>query len=154
MFVNSIFVYILLVLTINLLFTINTVFAEPEILSSGFKVKQILIGNFGSSSMAFLDEKNILVLDRDNGRVYLVNVYDSTILEEPVLDVDVSTNGFRGLLGIAIDNKIFGSLTHPYVYLYYTESQTSEDGSDENNKNNIVEPAGNRIIDMSLKIIN
>jgi len=145
MFVNSIFVYILLVLTINLLFTINTVFAEPEILSSGFKVKQILIGNFGSSSMAFLDEKNILVLDRDNGRIYLVNVYDSTILQEPVLDVDVSTNGFRGLLGIAIDNKIFGSLTHPYVYLYYTESQTSEDGSDENNMNNIVEPAGNRI---------
>jgi len=144
MFVNSIFVYILLVLTIDLLFTINTVFAEPEILSSGFKVKQILIGNFGSSSMAFLDEKNIMVLDRDNGRVYLVNVYDSTILEEPILDVDVSTNGFRGLLGIAIDNKIFGSLAHPYVYLYYTESQTSEDGSDEN-QNNIVEPAGNRI---------
>ena len=144
MFVNSIFVYILLVLTIDLLFTINNVFAEPEILSSGFKVKQILIGNFGSSSMAFLDEKNIMVLDRDNGRVYLVNVYDSTILEEPILDVDVSTNGFRGLLGIAIDNKIFGSLAHPYVYLYYTESQTSEDGSDEN-QNNIVEPAGNRI---------
>lgn len=143
MFINSIFVYILLVITIDLLF-INTVFAEPEILSSGFKVKQILIGNFGSSSMAFLDEKNIMVLDRDNGRVYLVNVYDSTILGEPILDVDVSTNGFRGLLGIAIDNKIFGSLAHPYVYLYYTESQTSEDGSDEN-QNNIVEPAGNRI---------
>ncbi len=94
--------------------------------------------------MAFLYDKNILVLDRDNGRVYLVNVNDSTILKEPILDVDVSTNGFRGLLGIAIDNKIFGSLTHPYVYLYYTESRTSEDGSDEN-KNNIVEPAGNRI---------
>ena len=94
--------------------------------------------------MAFLDENYILVLDRDNGRVYLVNVKDSTILEEPVLDVDVSTNGFRGLLGIAVDNKVYGSTTHPYVYLYYTESQTSQDGSDEN-KNNIVEPAGNRI---------
>lgn len=94
--------------------------------------------------MAFLNENNLLVLDRDNGRVYLINVKDSTILEEPILDVDVSTNGFRGLLGIAVDNKIYGSLTHPYVYLYYTQSQISEDGSDEN-KDNSIEPAGNRI---------
>lgn len=52
--------------------------------------------------MAFLNENNLLVLDRDNGRVYLINVKDSTILEEPVLDVDVSTNGFRGLLGMQL----------------------------------------------------
>lgn len=144
MFVNSIFVFILLFLTISLIFTINTVFAEPKISSAGFTIDQLFIGNFGSSSMAFLNENNLLVLDRDNGRVYLINVKDSTILEEPVLDVDVSTNGFRGLLGIAVDNRIYGSLTHPYVYLYYTQSQISEDRSDEN-KNNSIEPAGNRI---------
>ena len=49
---NSIFVFILLFLTISLIFTGNTVFAEPKISSAGFTIDQLFIGNFGSSSMA------------------------------------------------------------------------------------------------------
>lgn len=93
--------------------------------------------------MAFLNGNNLLVLERQwscisNKCKRFNNSW------RPVLDVDVSTNGFRGLLGIAVDNRMYGSLTHPYVYLYYTQSQISEDGSDEN-KNNSIEPVGNRI---------
>ena len=69
------------------------------------------------TSMAFLDNNNILVLEKE-GTVRLVT--DGILQEEPVLEVDVNTKNERGLLGIAIMNK-------DTVFLYYTESSQSED---------------------------
>ncbi len=76
------------------------------------------------TSMAFLDNNNILVLEKE-GTVRLVT--DGILQEEPVLEVDVNTKIERGLLGIAIMNK-------DTVFLYYTESS-----SDDN------EPLRNRV---------
>ena len=69
------------------------------------------------TSMAFLDNNNILVLEKE-GTVRLVT--DGILQEEPVLETDVNTKNERGLLGIAIMNK-------DTVFLYYTESSQSED---------------------------
>jgi aldose sugar dehydrogenase len=69
------------------------------------------------TSMAFLDNNNILVLEKE-GTVRLVT--DGILQEEPVLEVDVNSKIERGLLGIAIMNK-------DTVFLYYTEPSQSED---------------------------
>lgn len=74
------------------------------------------------TSMAFIDNSNILVLEKDEGTVRLVS--NGSLQEEPVLEVDVNTKAERGLLGIAIMNK-------DAIFLYYTESIKEEDNDDE-----------------------
>lgn len=87
--------------------------------------------------MAFLGD-DLLILDRDFGRVYRVT--DGKVSEEPMIDVNVATVGYRGMLGIAVSN---GTDAHPIIFLYFTEART-KDGEDENLKNSI-RPLGNRV---------
>jgi glucose/arabinose dehydrogenase len=75
------------------------------------------------TTMAFVGD-DILVLQKNDGKVRLIR--DGVLEEKPVLDVNVSNNSERGLLGITT----IGST----VYLYFTESTI--DGG---------QPLGNRI---------
>jgi len=78
--------------------------------------------------MTFLGPDDFLVTEEDTGKVK--RVIDGRVYQT-VLDVDVSTNDSRGLIGIdseIIDNKTF-------VFLYFTESSSGDDG----------EPVGNRL---------
>jgi glucose/arabinose dehydrogenase len=70
------------------------------------------------TSMAFIDNNNILVLEKEQGTVRLV--LNGILQEEPVLKVDVNSKSERGLLGIAIMNK-------DAVFLYYTESSKDDE---------------------------
>jgi aldose sugar dehydrogenase len=118
------------------------------------------------SSMAFLDPNNILVLDKNNGKIYMV--LNGTALGEVLLDVNVANKIERGMLGIAISENKDETTTTPttdrsmitrttsnqnhsnitYVFLYFTESE-KEDGNDKCPNTNICfegnEPAGNRL---------
>jgi hypothetical protein len=78
--------------------------------------------------MTFLAPNDILVLDRDAGKVYRVTNGD---LSGPILDVNVGTEGYRGLLGVVTANE--KELTR--VFLYYTEART-HDGDDATKKTN------------------
>jgi glucose/arabinose dehydrogenase len=69
------------------------------------------------TTMAFLGPDDFLVLEKNTGRVRRVT---AGVMQGPdVLDVPVSNNSERGMLGIAIQQ---GSPIR--VYLYYTESTT------------------------------
>ena len=68
----------------------------------------------GITNMAFLDDDDILVLERVNGNVR--RVIDGVLLAEPLLDVNVTLDD--GLLGIATSEND----SNRYVFLYYTES--------------------------------
>ena len=84
------------------------------------------------TSMAFIDNNNILVLEKEDGTVRLVS--NGILQEQPVLKVDVNSDSERGLLGIAIMNK-------DTVFLYYTDSSSSSSSfSSEDN-----EPLKNRV---------
>ena len=48
--------------------------------------------------MAFLSADDVLVLDRDEGKVF--RIIDG-VQSKPLLDVKVATVGYRGLLGVA-----------------------------------------------------
>jgi glucose/arabinose dehydrogenase len=77
------------------------------------------------TSMAFIDNNNILVLEKDEGTVRLVS--NGILQEESVLEVNVNTKAERGLLGIAIMNR-------DTIFLYYTESSEDDDNDEVKNK--------------------
>ena len=68
------------------------------------------------SHMAFVGPNDILVLEKNEGVVK--RIVNGNILSVPLLDVNVSNNIERGMLGIAI-KKSHGSI---FAFLYFTES--------------------------------
>lgn len=95
----------------------------PTISDAGLKVEKVIGGLALPTSMAFLDHDDILILQKDNGRVRLVS--DGVLQPNPVFDVFVENNNERGLLGVAVANATGQQKT---VFLYYT---TAPAGSDE-----------------------
>jgi aldose sugar dehydrogenase len=69
------------------------------------------------TSMRFLDDRTILVLEKNNGQVRVV--LDGMLLEEPAMQVKVATGAEQGLLGIANWN---GENDTSSVFLYLTEN--------------------------------
>ena len=55
------------------------------------------------TSMEFIDEKDLLVLEKEKGTVRLVSISGTNIplREEPALELTVDSDGEQGLLGIA-----------------------------------------------------
>jgi glucose/arabinose dehydrogenase len=115
------------------------------------KAELIFQGLQSPTSMAFLGPNDILVLEKDQGTVK--RIVNGNMLTEPVLQVNVSTEGERGMLGIAISKHIptatstssSTSTSNTFVFLYYTETNGS--GS----------PLGNRVYRYELvdnKLIN
>ena len=91
------------------------------------------------TSLAFFDHNNILVTEKETGKV--IKVVDGQVKENvPLLDVEVATAMERGLLGLTLSKSMNDNKT--YVYLYYTESGGGKDGDDFNAG---VEPVGNRL---------
>ena len=85
---------------------------EPTLKDPNLRVETIVEGLSFPTSMAFIDNNNILVLEKEKGTVRLVS--NGILQEDPVLEVNVNSRNERGLLGIAIMNK-------DAVFLYYTE---------------------------------
>ena len=72
------------------------------------------------TQFAFLDHDDILLLSKSDGKVLRIKNY--TLLPEPLLDVNVTSQWESGLLGIAISNNT----DKKYVFLYYTESPSGD----------------------------
>jgi glucose/arabinose dehydrogenase len=96
---------------------------EPTLNDPNLQIETIVEGLSWPTSLAFIDNNNILVLEKEKGTVRLVS--NGTLQETSVLEVDVNSRSERGLLGIAIVN-------YDTVFLYYTES--SQDGDQLRNK--------------------
>jgi aldose sugar dehydrogenase len=87
-------------------------------------VESFVEGLSSPTSMAFMDDNNILVLEKD-GNVRLVS--NGQLQAQPVLQIPVDTENERGLLGIAVlksssTSSVQGANATQTVFLYYTES--------------------------------
>jgi glucose/arabinose dehydrogenase len=114
-----------------------TALAEPSIIKdSNLKVETVVTGLSSPTSMAFIDNNNILVLEK-SGQVRLVS--NGLLVAKPVLQLPVATESERGLLGIAIMNSSSTTTTkagnsaynnndnnRKSVFLYYTESKDGQ----------------------------
>src|SRR5262245_38549998 len=69
----------------------------PSILDPDLKVEKVIDRLNLPTSMTFLDRDDILVLQKENGRVRLIS--DGVLKLGPVLDVTVEDQSERGLLG-------------------------------------------------------
>jgi aldose sugar dehydrogenase len=125
-------------------------FAQPLTTDNNLRIEHVFNGPFKPSNMAFIGPDDILVLDRNEGIVH--RILNGVMISEPVLDVNIATVGYRGMLGIDVMKLKNG---HNYVFLYYTESAGKE-GSDES-ESGAIEPLGNRLYRYELmngKLIN
>ncbi|MDP9287765.1 MAG: PQQ-dependent sugar dehydrogenase [Thermoproteota archaeon] len=105
---------------------IQKVAAQPSIIKDpNLKVESLVSGLSSPTSMAFVDNNHILVLEKD-GNVRLVS--NGQLQSRPVLHVSVDITSERGLLGIAVMNSSSSSTNNSnhVVFLYYTESQGGE----------------------------
>lgn len=84
----------------------------PSVRDGDLSVEIVAEGLSTPTSMRFLDENNIIVLQQ-HGQVRLVS--DGVLLEQPLLHVEVEGVAEQGLLGIAVAE---GS----DVFLYFTEN--------------------------------
>ena len=93
-------------------------FGQPSINEPSLAAELVLDGLLSPTSIAFLNENKILLLEKE-GRVRLIS--NGQLQSQPVLQlVGVESNNERGLLGIEVmDNKVF---------LYVTESGAQVEG--------------------------
>ena len=80
-------------------------------------VQLVTEGLDSPTSMRFLDDSTIIVLEKNSGQVRVV--LDGKLMEEPALQAKVATGAEQGLLGIAIWN---GENDTASVFLYLTEN--------------------------------
>ena len=85
-------------------------FAQPQISDPQLKVDIVAKGLASPTTMAFLNETDILVLEKDGN---VRRVTNGMLQDKPVLQVKVQTESERGLLGIAANGKD--------IFLYMTE---------------------------------
>lgn len=92
--------------------------SPPTISDPNIRVEKVITGLEMPTSMAFLDNDDIIITQKENGRVRLVS--NGILQPQPILQVPVVNNSERGLLGVAIANTTTSSTTKT-VFLYYTE---------------------------------
>ena len=115
---------------------------SPNVNDPNLRVETVFEDLEFPTSMAFLGENDILVTEKESGRVQ--RIVDGEMQDEPIIDVQVANNDERGLLGIDISspNSTPTNNNERYVFLYFTESGGGEDGDDWSGG---IAPAGTRL---------
>lgn len=109
--------------------SIHTAYAQATINDPNLRAELISGGMSFPTSMAFLDNNNILVLEKE-GAVRLIT--NGVMQDSPVLQVTTDSKNERGLLGIAISGSNGNATSSPAggqpatVFLYYTEQGEEE----------------------------
>ena len=93
--------------------------APPSIADPSIRVEKVITGLEMPTSMAFLDNDDIIITQKDNGRVRLVS--NGVLQPQSILQVPVVNNSERGLLGVAVINSTTTDSNSKTVFLYYTE---------------------------------
>jgi glucose/arabinose dehydrogenase len=122
----------------------------PFIHDDKMTVQVVLGGLKFPTSIAFLGPDDILVLEKNEGTIK--RIVNGAMLPEPVLDVNVSTELERGMLGIAVGEDSLAN-TSKYVFLYFTEAESTDAEDALEGKT----PLGNRVYRYELvdgKLIN
>jgi aldose sugar dehydrogenase len=120
----------------------------PYVKDIKLKIELVAEGLRHPTSMLFLGQDDLLVLEKNKGTVQ--RIINGTMNQRPVIDINVANRNERGMLGIAVDKTSDG---RTFVFLYFTES-SKEDGEDVRNG---TIPIGNRLYKYELigdKLVN
>jgi glucose/arabinose dehydrogenase len=104
---------------ISLLF-LHAADGAPSVSDNNLKVDTVTQGLSSPTSMAFIDSKNILVLEKNTGKVRLIS--NGLLKSSPILTVSVNGENERGLLGVAtLKRTTVSGNSKVFVFIYYTE---------------------------------
>jgi glucose/arabinose dehydrogenase len=124
---------IILQLPIKPIYSSSNEDVQPSLRDPKLNVRAIVDQGLSSpASMTFMNENNILVLEKNSGDVRLV--IDGVLKAEPVLHLEVDNTTLtccRGLLGIETLPRIGGI---SYVFLYVTESSSNDENQEIKNR--------------------
>lgn len=119
-------------------------FGNPAMaVDKNLRIDKIFAGPIKPTTMVFMALNEFLLLERNEGKVY--RVANGELNPNPLLDVNVATDGYRGMLGIATSTS--NNITN--IFLYFTEANTRD--GDDTDKSNPKEPLGNRVYKYELK---
>lgn len=96
---------------------------HPRVLVPNLRVRTVIAGLTTPIAMAFIADGDMLVLEKNTGRVMRVT---DGVVTGTALDLAVNNASERGLLGIALHPEF---PRNPGVYLYWTESTSGADAN-------------------------
>jgi aldose sugar dehydrogenase len=95
---------------------------KPAFIDPNLKIETVTTGLVLPTTMAFLGSDDMLVLEKNKGTVQ--RIVNGQMLDQPLLQVNVSSEVERGMLGIAVSKD--NQTGKPLVFLYFTESEGGE----------------------------
>ena len=127
-------VFAVAIITAIFLYRDNTADQIPMIRSpfnKSLNVQLVAEGLSFPTSMAFINDKELLISEKDKGTIRLVSLDDGSLKEKPLVKVNVDSEGERGLLGIAAITKNNTSMYNKDtlhnndtdVFVYYSDNE-------------------------------
>jgi aldose sugar dehydrogenase len=95
---------------------------KPAVINPNLKIETVTTGLVFPTTMAFVGPDDMLVLEKNKGTVQ--RIVNGQMLDRPLLQVNVSSEVERGMLGIAVSKD--NQTGKPLVFLYFTESEGGE----------------------------
>jgi aldose sugar dehydrogenase len=95
---------------------------KPAVINPNLKIETVTTGLVLPTTMAFVGPDDMLVLEKNKGTVQ--RIVNGQMLDRPLLQVNVSSEVERGMLGIAVSKD--NQTGKPLVFLYFTESEGGE----------------------------
>ena len=92
----------------------------PVVKDASLRVEKVIEGLSAPTSMTFLDQDDLMIVQKDNGRVR--HVSNGVLQPGSLLEVSVRNNSERGLLGLAVADRTDAS----DVFLYFTEDSNGD----------------------------
>ena len=90
---------------------------KPAVINPNLKIETVTTGLVLPTTMAFVGPDDMLVLEKNKGTVQ--RIVNGQMLDRPLLQVNVSSEVERGMLGIAVSKD--NQTGKPLVFLYFTE---------------------------------
>ena len=118
---------------------------QPMLKDPNLKVEEVISGLFLPTSISFLGENDFIILQK-NGTV--VRVVNGTLIDKPLLNLDVASGFYQGLLGSAVSKSKTSNST--YVFLYYTERNSTYSSNNDNKSNTLGFNASNQPMENKL----
>jgi glucose/arabinose dehydrogenase len=92
----------------------------PQLNDESLRVEPVIEqGLIFPTSMIFVDNSTILVTQKNDGNV--IAIINGTVKNQPAINVEISNEGLKGLLGIAAVEKPSPSDHTKFIFLYFTE---------------------------------
>ncbi|HTM06878.1 MAG TPA: PQQ-dependent sugar dehydrogenase [Verrucomicrobiae bacterium] len=107
--------------------------AAPSLNDPNLRVEEVVSGLASPTTMAFIADGDILVLQKNDGRV--IRILNGVVQSPEVLDLNVDSAVAHGLLGIALHPDF---ATNGFIYLYYTQASGAGDSDDGSAAANVV----------------